>query len=75
MELLIENLNQPKSSIGISRTLKPRHIVVDQFSWEKINAAEVVAGEILGKPRVKFTDRKDMLAFVDERDRSRPNFN
>ena len=75
VELLIENLNQPKSSIGIFRTLKPRHKVVDQFSWEKINAAEVVAGEILGKPRVKFTDRKDMLAFVDERDRSRPNFN
>ena len=75
VELLIENLNQPKLSIGIPRSLKPGHKVVDQLSWERINAAEVVAGEIYGKPRVKFTDRKDMLAFVDERDRSRPNSN
>jgi len=75
VELLIENLNQPKSSIGIFRSLKSGHKVVDQLSWERINAAEVVAGEIYGKPRIKFTDRKDMLAFADERNKSSPNFN
>jgi ferredoxin--NADP+ reductase len=75
VDLLIENLNEPKTAIELSRTLKPRHKVVDQLSWERINAAEVVAGEILGKPRVKLTDRKDMLALINERDRSRTKDN
>ena len=26
---------------------------IDQLAWEKINASEVISGEIAGKPRVK----------------------
>ena len=37
---------------------------ISQGNWEKLNAAEVSAGEISGKPRVKFTDRKEMLGFA-----------
>ena len=65
MELLAANLKEPKSKMDLASTLKNRGVVhVSQGSWEKLNAAEVAAGEGLGKPRVKFTDRKEMLGFA-----------
>jgi ferredoxin--NADP+ reductase len=65
MELLVANLKEPKPKQDLANALRNRGIVhVSQGSWEKLNAAEVAAGEGLGKPRVKFTDRKEMLGFA-----------
>ncbi|MFM7873587.1 MAG: glutamate synthase subunit beta, partial [Actinomycetota bacterium] len=65
MELLNANLESPKDNFDFLTYLRERGIVhVSQGSWEKINAAEVSAGESSGKPRMKFTDRKEMLGFA-----------
>jgi ferredoxin--NADP+ reductase len=56
VELIIENLKEPKLSEGITALLKSGHEVIDQLAWEKINASEVISGEIVGKPRVKEVD-------------------
>jgi len=34
---------------------------VDQSAWQKINEAEVAAGEPKGKPRVKSVKRDELL--------------
>jgi ferredoxin--NADP+ reductase len=65
MELLVSNLEKPKNRSDLAKLLDSRGVVhVSQDGWEKINAAEVSAGEGAGKPRVKFTDRKEMLGFA-----------
>lgn len=56
VNLILSNLDEPKKSFGIEKLLKSRHQVVSQIGWEKINAAEVISGEMLGKPRLKITD-------------------
>ena len=62
IELLVGNLSEPKSRVDLSEKLRARGVVhVSQSTWEKINAAEVAAGEPLGKPRVKFVKREEML--------------
>jgi ferredoxin--NADP+ reductase len=53
VDLIIQNLKEPKTSEGITALLKSGHEVIDQIAWEKINASEVISGEIAGKPRVK----------------------
>ncbi len=62
VELIIENLKEPKISEGITSLLKSGHEVIDQLSWEKINASEVISGEIAGKPRVKEVDWKRLIS-------------
>ena len=62
MELIIENLKEPKPSDGITSLLKSGHEVIDQVAWEKINASEVTSGEIAGKPRVKEVDWKQLIS-------------
>jgi ferredoxin--NADP+ reductase len=62
VELIISNLTEPKVSEGISSLLKSGHEVIDQISWEKINASEVISGEIVGKPRVKEVDWKRLIS-------------
>jgi ferredoxin/flavodoxin---NADP+ reductase len=62
VELIIGNLTEPKVSEGISSLLKSGHEVIDQISWEKINASEVISGEIAGKPRVKEVDWKRLIS-------------
>jgi ferredoxin--NADP+ reductase len=62
VDLIIENLNEPKVSEGITALLKSGHEVIDQLSWEKINASEVISGEIAGKPRVKEVDWKRLIS-------------
>ena len=57
VELIIENLKEPKLSEGITSLLKSGHEVIDQLAWERINASEVVSGTILGKPRLKESSR------------------
>jgi ferredoxin/flavodoxin---NADP+ reductase len=62
VELIIENLKAPKLSEGITSLLKSGHEVIDQLAWEKIDASEVISGEIAGKPRVKEVDWKKLLS-------------
>ena len=60
MKLLVEDLKSAKNSGDISDLLKDKKFV-SQSHWEAINAAEVAAGEPLGKPRKKFVSREDLL--------------
>jgi ferredoxin/flavodoxin---NADP+ reductase len=62
VDLIIENLKEPKTSEGITGLLKSGHEVIDQVAWEKINASEVISGEIAGKPRVKEVDWKQLIS-------------
>jgi len=61
VDLIIENLKEPKTSEGITALLKSGHEVIDQTAWEKINASEVISGEIVGKPRLKVASKADLL--------------
>jgi ferredoxin--NADP+ reductase len=61
VDLIIENLKDPKISEGITRMLKSGHKVIDQIAWEKINASEVITGEMAGKPRLKEVDWKRLI--------------
>jgi len=61
VDLIIENLKEPKTSEGITALLKSGHEVIDQTAWEKINASEVISGEIAGKPRIKEVDWKQLI--------------
>jgi ferredoxin--NADP+ reductase len=61
VDLIIKNLKEPKASEGITALLKSGHQVIDQIAWEKINASEVISGEIAGKPRVKEVDWKQLI--------------
>jgi len=62
VELIIENLKEPKISEGITALLKSGHELIDQLAWEKINTSEVISGEIAGKPRVKEVDWKRLIS-------------
>ena len=62
VDLIIENLKEPKDSEGITAILKSEHEIIDQLGWEKINASEVISGEIAGKPRVKEFDWKRLIS-------------
>jgi ferredoxin--NADP+ reductase len=62
VELIISNLTEPKVSEGVSSLLKSGHEVIDQLGWEKINASEVISGEIAGKPRIKEVDWKRLIS-------------
>jgi ferredoxin--NADP+ reductase len=60
MKLLIEDLKAPKNSGDITDVITHNRVVTQQH-WQAINAAEVAAGEPLGKPRRKFVDHQDLL--------------
>ena len=62
VELIIKNLKEPKQSEGITALLKSGHEVIDQLGWEKINASEVISGELVGKPRIKEVDWKRLIS-------------
>ena len=61
VELLISDLQAPKNAGDISDLLTSQ-AVIDQLAWQKINEAEVAAGEPLGKPRKKLVKITDFLA-------------
>jgi len=61
VDLIIANLKEPKVSEGITALLKSGFEVIDQLAWEKINASEVISGEMAGKPRVKEVDWKRLI--------------
>jgi ferredoxin--NADP+ reductase len=60
IELLVSDLKSPKSAGNISELLT-HQVVVSQEHWQKINEAEVAAGEPHGKPRKKSVTREDLL--------------
>jgi ferredoxin--NADP+ reductase len=60
MQLLVEDLKSPKNAGDVSELLT-HQIVVSQDHWQKINEAEVAAGEPHGKPRRKSVKRTDLL--------------
>jgi ferredoxin--NADP+ reductase len=66
VELIIKNLKKPKASEGVRALLKSGHEIIDQTAWEKINASEVISGEIIGKPRVKIFDNKKLISLALE---------
>ena len=58
VELLVSDLKAPKSTGDISELLTSQ-AVIDQIAWQKINEAEVAAGEAKSKPRIKLIKRED----------------
>jgi ferredoxin--NADP+ reductase len=61
MKLLVEDLKEAKNNSDISEIL-PANKFVSQAKWEAINAAEIAAGEPLGKPRRKAVTREELLS-------------
>jgi ferredoxin/flavodoxin---NADP+ reductase len=61
MKLLVEDLKTPKTAGDITELLGDA-VVVTQSHWESINAAEVAAGEPLGKPRRKAVENNELLS-------------
>jgi ferredoxin--NADP+ reductase len=62
VDLLISKLKEPKESNGITDLLKSGHEVIDQSGWEKINAYEILVGELHGKPRIKEVNWKRLIS-------------
>jgi ferredoxin--NADP+ reductase len=62
VDLIIDSLKEPKNTIGIVSLLKSGHEVIDQVGWEKINASEVISGELAGKPRIKEVNWKRLIS-------------
>ncbi len=60
MKLLVSKLDEPKNAGDITEIIT-HNKVVTQMHWEQINAAEVAAGEPLGKPRKKAVSREELL--------------
>jgi ferredoxin--NADP+ reductase len=60
VELMITDLKSPKNAGDIADLLT-HQVVVDQIAWQKINEAEVAAGEPKGKPRVKSVKWDELL--------------
>jgi len=63
IELLIEDLGAAKNSGDISDLISDQ-VVIDQSAWQKINTAEVAAGEVRGKPRIKSVKYSELLDFA-----------
>ena len=62
VDLIIDSLKEPKNTAGIEGLLKSGHQIIDQLGWEKINASEVISGELAGKPRIKEVDWKRLIS-------------
>jgi len=63
IELLVSDLKSPKSDGDISELLT-HQVVVSQEHWQKMNEAEVAAGEPHGKPRKKSVFRDELLRYA-----------
>jgi ferredoxin--NADP+ reductase len=60
IELLVSDLKSPKNAGDVSELLT-HQVVVSQQHWQKINEAEIAAGEPKGKPRVKSVEWSELL--------------
>jgi ferredoxin--NADP+ reductase len=61
MKLLLEDLKSAKANGDITDLLADKSHI-SQSNWEAINAAEIAAGEPLGKPRKKAVTREELLS-------------
>jgi ferredoxin--NADP+ reductase len=65
VKLMIEKLSDsPKSKFDLGAALNAK--IVTQPIWERINQAEINAGEPLGKPRIKAISREELLGLGDQ---------
>jgi ferredoxin--NADP+ reductase len=62
VDLVISNLKEPKNNSGIEGLLRSGHKIIDQVGWEKINASEVISGELAGKPRIKLVEWERLIS-------------
>lgn len=60
IELIINDMKSPKNAGDIAELLT-NQVVINQSAWQKINEAEVAAGEPKGKPRVKSVKWDELL--------------
>ena len=60
IELLVADLKNPKGARDVTEFLS-NQIIVTQENWQRINEAEVAAGEAKGKPRVKSIERSELI--------------
>lgn len=60
INLLVSHLGEPKQSGDITEVISHNKVITQQH-WEKINAAEIAAGEVVGKPRRKAVSREELL--------------
>ncbi|CAN2225876.1 GltD NADPH-dependent glutamate synthase beta chain and related oxidoreductases [Candidatus Nanopelagicaceae bacterium] len=60
MKLLMEDLGTPKTSGDITDVITHNRVITQQH-WQAINAAEIAAGEPVGKPRRKSVDREVLM--------------
>jgi len=64
IELLNQDLSEPKNKNDITELLKNKKVVT-QKDWEAINAAEIAAGEPLSKPRRKGISWDELMAHAE----------
>ncbi len=60
INLLVSHLGEPKQSGDITEVISHNKVITQQH-WEKINTAEIAAGEVVGKPRRKAVSREELL--------------
>ncbi len=60
MKLLVADLKTPKDAGDVSKIIS-HHQLVTQMHWQAINEAEVAAGQLVGKPRLKASTREELL--------------
>jgi ferredoxin--NADP+ reductase len=61
VDLIINNLKEPKKTDGIVKLLEKGHVIINQQAWEKINNQEISNGKIRNKPRSKVTSRSELI--------------
>jgi len=61
VDLIIENLKEPKNSDGIIKLLETGHEIINQQAWEKINNQEIANGKLQNKPRSKIIYRSELI--------------
>ncbi len=60
VELIVDDLSKPKNAGDICDLITDQR-VINQRAWQRINQAEVAAGEPHGKPRIKAVLREELL--------------
>ena len=61
VDLIIENLKEPKNTDGIIKLLETGHVIINQQAWEKINNQEIANGKLQNKPRSKIIYRSELI--------------
>ena len=67
VDLIIDTLDKPKNTTAIEGLLKSGHQIIDQAGWEKINASEEISGKLKGKPRVKISNKNQLIILANTR--------